>query len=121
MMSRIKSSGTKPERILEAALRRQGLRFKRQDKLRPGKPDVSFPSRKVAVFVDGIFWHRLDKLPKTNVDFWRNKIEATIARDERDNRRLAEMGWRCARFTDKEVLKDPTGVAAAVRQLLEAS
>lgn len=118
-MRRIKGRGTKPEVLLERGLRKLGLRFKKQDALRPGKPDVSFPSRRLAVFVDGVFWHSLDKVPKTNSEFWRRKLERNVERDRRNDALLSEMGWTAIRLTDTDVNKDPAAAAIAVASALE--
>lgn len=76
-MSRIRGKNTKPELMLRRALWARGLRYRIHDKSLPGTPDISNKSRKVAVFVDGCFWHGCPqhfKVPKTRSDFWKEKI-----------------------------------------------
>ncbi len=99
-MSRIRSRDTAPELRLRRALTAAGLRGYR---LHHGlyKPDVSWPGRKVAVFVDGCFWHGCPKhghLPKTRTGYWRAKIERNRARDRTATLALRRMGWQVIRY-----------------------
>ena len=83
LMSRIRSKETSPEMLLRKALWTAGLRYRLKNKL-PGKPDLVFPSAKVAIFIDGCFWHGCPlhgKIPKSNQSFWVNKFTKNIARD----------------------------------------
>lgn len=95
LMSRIRSKDTGIERILRSALHRAGLRFRKHVSELPGRPDIVFPTARVAVYVDGDFWHGYrfgawkDKLPP----FWQEKIEKNRQRDARNRRRLRSMGW----------------------------
>ena len=75
-----------------------------------GKPDFAWPSRKVAVFVDGCFWHgcRCKHLPCTNVDFWRNKIETNKRRDRRVSQSLRRDGWIVIRIKECAIRKPAT-------------
>ena len=98
VMQANKSKNTKPELLVRQALRSAGLPgYRLHWKKAPGKPDVCFPGRKVAVFVHGCYWHRCPycalPLPKTNVEFWAQKFARNQARDERDQRLLLEDGW----------------------------
>lgn len=93
-----KSKNTKPELFVRQALREAGLPgYRLHWKKAVGKPDICYPGRKVAIFVNGCFWHRCPHchlaLPKSNVDFWRAKFERNRARDRRDNALLAQDGW----------------------------
>lgn len=100
-MSRIRSKDTKPERIVRSALHALGFRFTvngPKNKQLPGKPDIVLPRYKTVIFVHGCFWHghnrcQYFKLPATRKDWWKNKIEATQARDQEAQRKLVEMGW----------------------------
>ena len=105
-MSRIRSSGTRPEETVRKYLFSKGLRYRKNVKTLPGKPDIVFPKYKTVVFVNGCFWHghencRYFRLPKSNVDYWEKKISANIARDKATNEALAELGrnvltvWEC--------------------------
>jgi DNA mismatch endonuclease (patch repair protein) len=75
-----------------------------------GKPDFAWPGRKVAVFVDGCFWHgcRCKYLPRTNMEFWRNKIETNKRRDRRVSRSLQRAGWKVVRIKECAVRKPST-------------
>lgn len=109
-MQAVRSSGTVPEIILAKALFARGLRYRKNDKTVFGKPDIVFKSIKLAVFVDGEFWHGKDwskrKLDhKSNINFWVKKIEGNIKRDKKVNRILKKQGWTVLRFWSKIVLK----------------
>ena len=98
VMQANKSKNTKPELRVRAALRDAGLvGYRIHWKKAPGKPDICFPGRRVAIFVNGCFWHRCPHcalpLPKSNVDFWQAKFARNVARDERDLRLLSADGW----------------------------
>src|SRR5690348_2332671 len=107
VMARISSKHTEPERIFRRALRKLGIRsFKVCDSTLPGKPDVVLPRRKIAVFIDGDFWHgnqyRLRSFPTRdaqlsrvhNSAYWSEKISRNVERDFRNTARLLESGWR---------------------------
>lgn len=111
VMRSIKSSGGVAERDLRSALWRTGLRFRVHDPKVMGKPDLVFPSAKVAVFVDSVFWH--GKLSDEAVDrmstYWREKLKRNRARDERVTRWLAESGWLVLRLVEDDVRHDLEG------------
>lgn len=107
-MSRIRSKNTKPEIKFRKYVWDNGLRGYRIHSKLPGKPDLYFGKTKVAVFIDGCFWHKCPKCyvpPKSNKKFWREKIEKNIARDIKNDVTLKEMGIDIIRFWDHE-LKD---------------
>lgn len=96
-MSRIRSKNTKPEIIVRKGLWKNGYRYRLHRKDLPGKPDIVFPALKKVVFINGCFWHRHSceyfKWPKTNIDFWRNKINDTVERDQKNYEELKRLGW----------------------------
>lgn len=97
-MSRIKGKNTKPEEIVRKYLFSKGFRYRKNDKRLPGTPDIVLPKYKTAIFVNGCFWHghkncRYFVIPKTNTDFWLNKINTNIERDKRKQEALKELGW----------------------------
>ena len=99
VMRAVKSRDTTPERAVRALLRTiaPGYRLHRGDL--PGKPDIVYRGRKLAIFVHGCFWHGHDcarggRMPKTNADYWRAKIGRNRARDEKTLAAFAAMGWR---------------------------
>lgn len=104
-MSRIKGKNTKPEKRLRKALWARGYRYRIKNSLY-GKPDIVFHRVKLAVFVDGCFWHGCPEhynKPATNVEFWLAKISATKKRDQQVNKKLEEDGWQVIRFWEHEI------------------
>lgn len=93
-----KRANTKPELVMRARLREAGLLGYRLQWKVPGRPDVAWPGKKVALFVNGCFWHRCPicqpRAPKTNVRYWQEKFERNVARDLRSREALEEQGWR---------------------------
>ena len=105
-----KGKGTKPELIVRQMLRELGHPGYRLNwKKAPGHPDIAYPGRKVAIFVNGCFWHHCPvcnlPLPKSHADFWREKIERNVQRDERKNRELADAGWTVVTIWECEIKK----------------
>lgn len=102
-------SETRPERTLRSALHRRGLRFRKDRRLRVGvrwvRPDIVFGPARVAVFVDGCFWHRCPvhaTNPRANAAFWEAKFDRNVARDQADDLALEEAGWRVIRVWEHE-------------------
>jgi len=97
-MRRIGPKNTKPEMLVRRALHARGFRYRLHDKKLPGKPDLVFPRYRCVIFVNGCFWHNhncsLFKWPKTNRQFWREKLEGNRLRDQRKMEALIESGWR---------------------------
>lgn len=99
-MSNIRSKNTKPEILVRKYLFSQGIRFRVNVKKLPGTPDIVLRKYRTVIFVNGCFWHghegcKYYVLPKTNVEFWRNKIDRNKFRDKEEQRKLASMGWHC--------------------------
>ncbi len=96
-MSRIKGKDTKPEMKVRRWLWDNGYRYRLHRKDLPGKPDIVFPGKKKAVFVHGCFWHkhncRYFKWPKSNTEFWSQKIEGNVQRDTDNYLKLTSEGW----------------------------
>ena len=97
VMQANKGRDTKPELAVRKALRSAGWTGYRLQWKVPGRPDICFPGRKVAIFVNGCFWHRCPHcdlpLPKSNVEYWEEKFERNRKRDERNESLLVERGW----------------------------
>ena len=100
VMSRIKGQDTKLEIKIRSRLFKDGFRFRKNDKRYPGKPDVILPKYKTAIFINGCFWHghkdkncKLARIPKSNVDFWENKIMTNRERDRKNCARLVQLEW----------------------------
>jgi DNA mismatch endonuclease (patch repair protein) len=97
-MAAIRGKDTKPEMTVRKLVHAMGYRYRLHRKDLPGKPDLVFASRKKVIFVHGCFWNmhncRYGRVqPKANAEFWQNKREATVARDQRNRRMLSKYGW----------------------------
>lgn len=99
-MALIRGRDTKPEMRVRRALHAAGLRYRLHGQDLPGKPDLVFPGRRIALFVHGCFWHqhqdpscKLSRMPKSKLDFWRPKLEGNRLRDERTRSALESRGW----------------------------
>lgn len=97
-MSRVRGKDTTPEMRVRRAAHALGFRYRLHRKDLPGKPDLCFPRKKIAIFVHGCFWHRHEgcrkaSVPKSKLDFWLQKFATNIERDERVSDALATMGW----------------------------
>ncbi|MFI2231224.1 very short patch repair endonuclease [Nocardia testacea] len=118
---------TKPEVALRKALHRRGLRYRKDLRIEVGavkvRPDIVFTRRKVAVFVDGCFWHvcpEHGRLPTTNDWYWAPKLRKNVERDRAADLALAEAGWAVVRLWEHEDLASAvTAVAAAVEDQSE--
>jgi len=110
IMSQIKGKGTKPEETVRKYLFSQGFRYRKNVKDLPGKPDVVLPRYKTVVFVNGCFWHAhncsIFHWPRSNAEFWSNKIHANMERDLRNTKELEEAGWRVITVWECELQKD---------------
>lgn len=98
-MSQIKGKNTKPEELVRKYLFSQGFRYRKNDKKLPGSPDIVLPKYKTVIFVNGCFWHGHEGCkyfvwPKSNEEFWKNKIETNIARDKKKIAALEQLGWK---------------------------
>lgn len=120
-----KSKGTKPELLLAKAMWALGLRYRKNSGSIFGKPDFSFKKYKVAVFVDGEFWHGKDWEQrkaeiKGNREFWIAKIERNIRRDMEVTGRLKAEGWTVLRFWSNDVVKNAGCHAEKVKEIIQA-
>ena len=121
-MRQVRQKDTSPELLLRKTLWFRGIRgWRCHRKDLPGSPDLTFGRGKLAVFVDGAFWHGHPSkyTPGQSGDFWDEKITTNVARDERVDTELLEMGWSVLRLWDFEIEKDP--LAAANRVMAELS
>ncbi|AGG07397.1 very short patch repair endonuclease [Dehalococcoides mccartyi] len=107
-MSRIKGKDTGLEMRVRSALYKQGLRFRKNVKELPGKPDIVFSKARVVVFVDGDFWHgyRFPLWQDKVSDFWKEKISKNRERDIKNHSILRQMGWTVIRLWQHEIQRD---------------
>jgi DNA mismatch endonuclease (patch repair protein) len=117
IMSAVRQRDTKPELELRRALYSAGIRGWRCHFPVPGKPDLSWPGLKLAVFVDGAFWHGHPSRhkPGRSGSYWDTKIAGNVARDRRVDEELARDGWKVVRLWDFEVERD---TASAVQKIV---
>ena len=124
-MALIRGKGNKQtEQALLALLRREKITGWRKHLPLRGKPDFAFRKQKVAVFVDGCFWHGCPKCytrPKTNRKFWDKKREDNMARDKRVTRQLRQRGWRVIRIWQHSLQKCPATCLNRLRRALAAA
>ncbi len=116
-MARIRSKNTKPELLLRRALWAEGCRYRLHHNL-PGRPDLVFLRDRLAIFVDGCFWHGCPlhySAPRTRENFWKDKLRKNVTRDLAADDALIEQGWRVLRFWEHD-LKDMEDV---VRQIFD--
>lgn len=107
-MSRIRGKNTKPELAVRRGLWRLGYRYRLQLKV-PGHPDIVFPKEKIAIFIDGCFWHRCPEhynRPATNTSTWDEKISRNVIRDQSVNKLLTANNWLVLRFWEHEVISN---------------
>lgn len=125
-MQAIRRTDTKPEKLLRSALHRSGYRFRKDLSIytssRRVRPDVVFTARKVAVFVDGCFWHccpEHGRQPSVNSQYWSPKLQRNVERDRLADSALSDDGWSVVRIWEHEALEDAVGqvIAALDRQV----
>jgi DNA mismatch endonuclease (patch repair protein) len=120
-MAAIRRRDTEPEVALRSALHRLGYRFRKDHPVRIGRrlirPDIVFTKRKVAIFVDGCFWHGCPihgRQPKENCDYWLPKLEENSRRDRAQTAALEDAGWRVLRFWEHEDAQKAVGLVQRV-------
>jgi DNA mismatch endonuclease (patch repair protein) len=121
VMASVHSKNTQPEIIVRSALHRLGFRFRLHRKDLPGNPDIVLPSRKITIFVHGCFWHGHNcphgqRLPTSNVQYWRNKIAKNTERDIKVQSEIKLLGWQSIVIWECETLN----INALSKQLIEA-
>lgn len=119
LMSKIKSKNTTPEQLLRISLWRNGIRYRINNNNITGKPDILITKYKIAIFIDGEFWHGYNweekkKKIKTNRDYWIKKIENNIKRDSLNNIKLKQEGWKVLRFWERDIKKNLDNVIKVI-------
>ena len=119
-MSRVRGRDTGLERLVRSALHNRGLRFRKHVRSLPGTPDIVFPRERVAVFLDGDFWHgyRFPLWERELNPFWREKIARNRERDRRNFRRLRRLGWRVIRIWQHASRDDLDGVIDRIASMV---
>ena len=125
VMSANKAKNTKPEILLRKALWEEGVRGYRLNwKKAPGRPDIAFPGKKIAIFINGCYWHRCPKcdlpLPKSNVQFWKDKFDKNITRDKKKNKELLDLGWHVLVFWECDIKTDIFNCSKTIKEILNA-
>lgn len=120
IMSSIRAKNTKPELILRKALHNSGLSgYRLHWKKAQGRPDISYPGKKLAIFVHGCFWHRCPNcnppFPKTHLEFWSEKFQKNIDRDKQKTEDLEKSGWHVLIFWECQLKIDLQNCVAIVR------
>lgn len=120
-MARIRGTDTFPELRLRRALWRAGLRFRLRRPVSQVRPDLVFVSARVAVFIDGCFWHGCPThyvRPRSSGTFWARKLAENVRRDQRQTRVIEQMGWRVCRVWEHQVFEDQEAVVRLVSRLV---
>lgn len=123
VMSANKAKNSKPEILLRKALWNKGVKgYRLHAKTLPGRPDIVFISKRIAVFVNGCFWHRCPncdyQLPKNNTIFWKNKFEKNILRDVNKITALEELGWNTVTIWECEIKTNLTEQVIKIEKLI---
>ena len=111
-MQHIRGKDSKPEIILRQALWKKGIRYRKNYKRLPGCPDIVLTRYKIAIFVDGDFWHARGyqynpgSQINSNKAFWQKKLTRNVERDKEVNDRLTQMGWLVLRFWESDICKN---------------
>ena len=123
IMSKIRSKNTRAELIVFRELRKRKIHFQKHYKKAIGSPDIAFPRKKIAIFIDGDFWHGRNfsknkkGLPKK---YWREKINSNILRDKRNKTKLKRRGWKVLRIWEHELLKNKEKTIGKIVNLLNS-
>jgi len=118
-----KAKDTNPELIVRKMLWEAGLRgYRLHRKDIPGRPDIAFIGKKIAIFVNGCFWHRCPRckrpLPKTNKEFWRSKFKTNVLRDRKNQRKISRLGWHSVVIWECELKDDRRKLCQRISRLL---
>lgn len=120
-MARILAADTSPEKLIRRALWHSGFRYRIQHVVNGIKTDLAFPKERVALFVDGCFWHGCPEhyvRPRSNPGFWSKKLRQNVERDRRQTQELENNGWQVCRFWEHEVHEALPSVLGRVKSAL---
>lgn len=123
-MAKIKSTNTTAELVLRLALWHKGIRYRKNWRKLPGTPDIAITKYKIAVFVDGDFWHARGHKQSpgeqigTRKEYWTKKLSRNVERDKEVNDQLTQAGWLVLRFWESDIKKNIDGVIAEIMKYL---
>ena len=125
VMSANKAKNTKPEIMLRKALWGKGYKGYRLNWKRvPGKPDIVYPGKKIAIFVNGCYWHRCSKcdlpIPKTNTEFWKDKFDKNVERDKKKSDELLSLNWIVLVFWECDIKSNISNSIQKIKKVLDA-
>ena len=125
-MRKVKSRETKIEILIRKKLWANGIRYRKNFKKLPGSPDIAIPKNKLAVFIDGAFWHGYNWIEnnlkiKSNREYWIPKIERNMKRDIENVEALKQMGYTVIRFWENDVKKDLQGCIDKILQKINSN
>jgi DNA mismatch endonuclease (patch repair protein) len=118
IMRLVKGRDTSLEKALRSRLWKQGLRYRKNASSLFGKPDISFTSKKIVIFIDSCFWHGCSehlRMPKSNLDYWTNKIEKNRKRDQAVNMYYRNNGWKILRVWEHRIKNNAQFIAVCRR------
>ncbi|MGG3622225.1 very short patch repair endonuclease [Bacillus gobiensis] len=117
-------SVSKLEEIVSKELWNQGIRFRRNVKDLIGKPDIAIKKYKVVIFIDSCFWHKCElhsRLPKTNTEFWAEKLQKNQKRDENVSNHYLDSGWHILRIWEHEIKQDFNGTIEKIIKFIQTA
>lgn len=122
-MKSVKLENGPLEAFVRRELRKSGLSFRQNYKGLPGSPDIVLPKQKVAVFIDGDFWHgwRLSEWEHKLTEFWKTKLRTNRKRDQRNFRRLRAADWKVIRIWEHQILSDPRSCVERIRHAIRCT
>lgn len=124
-MSKVKLKGGNAEILFAKALWHHGFRYRKNDRRLPGSPDIAILKHRIAIFVDGEFWHgkdwetRKERLQR-NREYWISKIEENMARDLRNDQLLLQVGWTPIHFWEKDIIRRLPEHVAEIEEIILA-
>ena len=123
-MQHIRGRDTKAEVLLRKTLWHIGIRYRKNYRMLPGSPDIAITKYRIAIFVDGDFWHARghQEAPGeqigTNREFWKKKLKRNVERDQEVNEALLEQGWLVLRYWESDVLKNIEGCVSGIMEYM---
>lgn len=123
VMRAVRSNDTKIEVLFRKKLWAKGKRYRKNCRNVIGKPDIAFPGKKIAIFIDSCFWHGCPyhcRMPNSNKSYWIEKIKRNKERDKKVTRQLKKSGWKVLRFWEHSIQRDLSGCLKKVYSVFSA-